>query len=166
VSGVLLRVGGIGFVILLAVWLYALLDAITSDATRVRALPKGTWVVIVLIGLDIGAILWLLFGRPKGADPGLLRGRAAGRQSRTDPESRRETWAGWPRQTPRQQARSGAAGDGRPAPDDDPEFLARLARQANDAHQELLAQWEADLKRREDELRRRGEDRTDGSEPD
>jgi hypothetical protein len=159
VSGVLLRVGGVGFVILLAVWLYALLDSITSDRSRVRALPKGTWVLIVLIGLDIGATAWLLFGRPKG-DGRLLPGRALGRQSRTDPESRRDTWSGWPRPTPRQQAAAG-----RPAPDDDPEFLARLTRQANDEHQELLAQWEADLKRREEELKRR-EDRPDGSEPD
>ncbi|PFG16016.1 phospholipase D-like protein [Propionicimonas paludicola] len=37
------------------------------------------------------------------------------------------------------------------APDDDPDFLAKLKPQAD--HERLLNQWEADLRRREAELR-------------
>jgi hypothetical protein len=37
------------------------------------------------------------------------------------------------------------------APDDDPDFLARLKPEAE--HERLLRQWEADLRRREAELR-------------
>lgn len=39
----------------------------------------------------------------------------------------------------------------RRAPDDDPDFLAKLAPQTD--HERLLRQWEADLRRREAELR-------------
>jgi hypothetical protein len=38
-------------------------------------------------------------------------------------------------------------------PDDDPEFLAQLG-QVNAEHEQMLRQWEADLRRREEELRR------------
>lgn len=42
------------------------------------------------------------------------------------------------------------------APDDDPEFLRRL-RDSDLGHQKMLDDWEADLRRREEELRRRGD---------
>ena len=46
------------------------------------------------------------------------------------------------------------------APDDDPEFLSSLDSGADERakDRELFDQWEEDLKRREDELRRRNED--------
>jgi hypothetical protein len=149
VSGVLLRFGGIVFIVLLAIWLYCLLDAITSDATRVRSLSKPVWVMIVLFTFEIGALLWLLYGRP----------RTGGRSKRLGPAARRDAWANWPRPTPGRPRAEPA----RPAPDDDPDFLAGLDRRANDEHQELLQQWEADLRKREEELRRKDEDGSDGS---
>jgi hypothetical protein len=141
----LLRFGGILFIILLALWLYCLLDAITTDERQIRSLPKIAWILIVLCTFEIGAIFWLLFGRPRrsaGATPGPGPGRP--RQV-----GRGDAWASWPRQ-PGGQARAG-----RPAPDDDPDFLAGLDRQANDQQKHLLDKWEADLRRREEELRRR-----------
>jgi len=42
------------------------------------------------------------------------------------------------------------------APDDDPEFLRQL-REIDVEHEKMLGDWEADLRRREEELRR-GED--------
>lgn len=45
------------------------------------------------------------------------------------------------------------------APDDDPDFLRRL-RDSDLGHEKMLDDWEADLRRREDELRRR----TDGDD--
>lgn len=148
----LLRFGGIVFIVLLAVWLYCLLDAITSDETRVRALSKPVWVLIVLLTFEVGAILWLLFGRPRGADGRVRRG----------PEERREMWSNWPRSAGT--ARPASGRPGRPAPDDDPEFLAGLDRQTADEDRELLERWEADLRKREEELRRRDEDGTDGTD--
>lgn len=59
---------------------------------------------------------------------------------------------GRPRATPR--PRPAAT---RPAaPDDDPEFLRQL-RDIDDEHQKMLRQWESDLRRREDEMRRRAD---------
>ncbi|NDZ83851.1 hypothetical protein G3I19_36165, partial [Streptomyces sp. SID10853] len=54
-------------------------------------------------------------------------------------------------------APAGPRRDGRAAwtaPDDNPEFLDSL-RAENQKDEELLKDWEADLRRREDELRRR-----------
>jgi hypothetical protein len=40
------------------------------------------------------------------------------------------------------------------APDDDPEFLRRVARSKRE-DEEMFTKWEADLRRREEELRRK-----------
>ncbi|HVQ93401.1 MAG TPA: PLD nuclease N-terminal domain-containing protein [Mycobacteriales bacterium] len=143
----LLRFGGIFFVIMLALWLYCLLDAISTDQAEVRSLPKVAWVFIVLLTFEVGAVLWLLFGRPR-------RGTQRPPAGRSRPTGRYDSWSSWTRPT------TGTGRSGKPAPDDDPEFLAGLGRRANDEHKELLDQWEADLRRREEELRRKdtGED--------
>jgi hypothetical protein len=59
--------GALGLV-LLCVWVYALLDVLTSDETRIRNLPKWGWFVIVLIlgEVAIGPLLWFIAGRPQG----------------------------------------------------------------------------------------------------
>jgi Phospholipase_D-nuclease N-terminal len=149
---VLLRFGGVVFIVLLALWLYCLLDAITSDADRVRALPKAAWVLILLVTFEFGAILWLVLGRPRSAPsaPQDERRRGPDRQVGRDAQ-----WPGW-RRHPSAMGRAG-----RPAaPDDDPEFLARLDRQVSAEQERMLGRWEEDLRRREEELRRRetGED--------
>jgi hypothetical protein len=152
---VLVRVGGFLFLVALAVWLYCVLDAITADRDRVRALPKGVWVAIVLLTFEIGAVAWLVWGRPRGAESGAPARPRLGSTGRT-------AWPSRPSR-PARPARPGDGGFGRsgpPAPDDDPEFLARLDRQAAADHEKLLGSWEEDLRRREDELRR------DDREPD
>jgi hypothetical protein len=55
--------GVLGF-ILLALWIWAIVDCITSDSSIIRNLPKGVWLILIIILFDIGAILWLLLGRP------------------------------------------------------------------------------------------------------
>jgi hypothetical protein len=47
-------------------WVYTVLEVITSDASRVRNLPKLTWVFIVILLFDIGALAWWVAGRPQG----------------------------------------------------------------------------------------------------
>lgn len=42
------------------------------------------------------------------------------------------------------------------APDDNPEFLRQL-NSLDEEHEKLLNEWESDLRRREEEMRRRGE---------
>ena len=52
---------------LLALWLYAIFDVIGTDSSLCRNLPKGVWLILVIILPDIGAICWLLMGRPVNA---------------------------------------------------------------------------------------------------
>jgi hypothetical protein len=146
VRAVFVRFGGILFLAALAVWLYAVLDAISSDRTQVRGLSKGLWVTVVLLTFVVGAVAWLVYGRPRAAST--TRRPTLGSSGRT----------AWP-------ARPGPAaaapanglfgrGGSRPAPDDDPEFLAGLDRRAAQEHEKLLGSWEEDLRRREEQLRR------------
>jgi hypothetical protein len=151
---VLIRFGGILFLGALAVWLYAVLDAASSDRTRVRHLPTGLWVTIVLLTFVFGAAAWLAYGRPQGSAPPRPRLGSSGRTA-------------WPSRPGRIDDRPTnglfARSTGRPAPDDDPEFLAGLERRAMEEHEKLLGS-EEDLRRREEELRRDlGEDGPDGS---
>jgi hypothetical protein len=91
----LIRLGGLFFVLMAILWLYALFDALTSEPSKVRNLPKIGWVVIVLIGFEIGAVAWFLLGRPK--NQALMPG-----PGRAMPPTR---------------------GSGPVGPDDDPDFL-------------------------------------------
>ncbi|HEX6501355.1 MAG TPA: PLDc N-terminal domain-containing protein [Micromonosporaceae bacterium] len=50
--------------LLLALWVFCLIDVIVVDEYRVRNLPKGVWLLIVLLLPDVGSILWLVAGRP------------------------------------------------------------------------------------------------------
>ncbi|HLL67205.1 MAG TPA: PLD nuclease N-terminal domain-containing protein [Micromonosporaceae bacterium] len=86
----------------LVLFVFALVDCITSNKNDVRALPKGLWIVIILLIALFGPIAWLVAGRPRspGSGPG------GGRSGRG----------------PRRPL----------APDDDPEFLDGLAQQRRD----------------------------------
>jgi phospholipase D-like protein len=96
----------------LGIWLYCLFEVLSTNEGDIRHLPKFVWFLIVLLGADLGALAWLLFGRPRGfvtADvagwpPDFLLSRDGSRKAAERPE---------------------------PAPmgpDDDPEFLQRLDR--------------------------------------
>lgn len=75
----------IGIAIAVALIVFALVDVILIDRFRVRGIPKGLWVVFIILIPVVGAVLWLTVGRgPKGAgkrgsiapddDPDFLRG--------------------------------------------------------------------------------------------
>nr|WP_051158820.1 PLD nuclease N-terminal domain-containing protein [Tsukamurella sp. 1534] len=53
--------------IVLLLWVAALIDVITSDEYRVRHLPKGGWLIIVILIPLAGSLIWFLLGRPVGA---------------------------------------------------------------------------------------------------
>ncbi|MGW4647132.1 PLD nuclease N-terminal domain-containing protein [Kitasatospora sp. NPDC004289] len=109
--------------LVLALWVWAFIDCLTTPEEEVRYLPKVIWIIIVLLFPLVGSIAWLVAGKQRGA----LR-----------------------------PARTAAAPV---APDDNPEFLASLRKQQADQDAEHLKQWEADLRRREQELRDRKDDR-------
>jgi hypothetical protein len=128
----------------LALSIYAFIDCITTEEKEIRYLPKPVWAILVLLFPLVGSVSWLLVGHNRTAT---VRG------------------GGWI------------------APDDNPDFLKSLkddtrktnqndSTDATDAgdkaadkpedRQEAtpddsaqLARWEADLRRREEEIERR-----------
>ena len=56
--------GGLLGVLMLALWLFCLVDVITTDAGDARNLPKIGWLLIVLFFPLIGSVVWLIAGRP------------------------------------------------------------------------------------------------------
>jgi len=58
-------VAGVIGIALVFIWIYCLYDVITTHDALVRNLPKIAWFVIVLLLPDLGSILWLCFGRPR-----------------------------------------------------------------------------------------------------
>lgn len=48
--------------------IYALIECAQSERYSVRALPKWAWLLVILLLPVVGAVLWLLFGRPRRED--------------------------------------------------------------------------------------------------
>lgn len=120
---------------------FCVIDAILAEEARVRNLPKWGWILLIIVLPLVGGIAWLVAGRPLSAP------------------RRKPSWptrtAGSPQWEPPPYLRP-------TAPDDDPEFLAKLKRDNAD-HEKLLKQWEDDLRRREEDLRT---PQDEGPEPD
>jgi hypothetical protein len=116
------------FLLVLALWIYAFIDCLNTPEEEVRGLPKVVWVIIILLFGEVlvGPIAWLVAGRTR-------RGPAGG-----------STPSEWHRNHRTQYV----------APDDNPEFLSSLKAEHR-RDETLLKDWEADLRRREEELRRR-----------
>ncbi|TDD80661.1 PLDc N-terminal domain-containing protein, partial [Actinomadura rubrisoli] len=52
--------------LLLGIWLFCLLDVLSTDESEMRHLSKPAWFLVTLLGFLLGALLWLLDGRPRG----------------------------------------------------------------------------------------------------
>lgn len=119
--------------VLLAFWLWAIFDVISTDEAMVRNLPKFAWLMLVIFLSSIGAVAWLLLGRPENA--GFRPGDTTPRQRFTGPEDG-PSWA------------------------DESSKRARYAELDEELDRRLeekrLAEWEAELRRREAELEQRG----------
>ncbi|MET9115939.1 PLD nuclease N-terminal domain-containing protein [Streptomyces longwoodensis] len=119
------------YLVPLALTIFAFIDCLNTPEDEARHLPKIAWVFIILLFWIVGPIAWLAAGKVRSVPAG----------GRTPSE--------WHRNHRPQYV----------APDDNPEFLKSLAEE-NKRDEALLKDWEADLRRREEELRRkeRGED--------
>jgi Phospholipase_D-nuclease N-terminal len=116
---------GIGFLVL---WIYCIYDVITTDDAIVRHLPKLVWLIIVILVPDIGSLLWLGLGRPQI----------------------------WTRQAQNPERYRSSRLRTSPAPALDSESLDHLSPIVRHREEQTrLHLWEAQLKRREEELRRR-----------
>jgi hypothetical protein len=115
--------------LIFAFWIYCLFDVITAESTLVRNLPKGFWVILVILLFDIGGLAWIILGRP--LNTGFVPGQPEYRPPRRSLDA-----------PPRRRA---------VGPEDSPEFEDRIRR----ARERELKEWEDELNRREDELKRR-----------
>jgi hypothetical protein len=61
----LARVLVIGAFLLVALVIYALVDAAVTPASAIRGLPKPLWIVVIVVFLPVGAVLWFLLGKTR-----------------------------------------------------------------------------------------------------
>ncbi|MGY0005532.1 PLD nuclease N-terminal domain-containing protein [Micromonospora sp. I033] len=130
----MVRLYGLLFLAQIVLAVCALISCLSAEEGEIRALPRVAWVLIILFFPLVGSIAWFVAGREAGA-----------RRPRT-------AWPmgnGFSEQSRRRSV----------APDDDPEFLSSLGERSRAEDRERLRRWEDDLHRREEELRRPGDDR-------
>ncbi|MFN8189631.1 MAG: PLD nuclease N-terminal domain-containing protein [Nocardioidaceae bacterium] len=60
----MLKVEGLLGLLVLALWIFSIIDVAGSREQDVRSLPKIAWVFIVLIFPFVGSLAWLIAGRP------------------------------------------------------------------------------------------------------
>lgn len=123
----------------LVLFVFALVDCIQTDESQVRNLPKTAWILLIVLVPLVGSIAWLAAGRP-AADQ-----RRQGRRQVAWPAT---ATSGFPEY---ERPRHGPQGRVL-APDDDPEFLRTLGAEQR-RHEQMLGDWEQDLRRREAALR-------------
>jgi hypothetical protein len=102
--------GGFLGVLMLALWVFCVVDVMTTPSQQVRNLPKLAWVFVVVLLMDIGSIAWLIAGRPWN-----LSTRDVTIRTKGAPDRPRKAAARRPT-----------------SPDDDPEFLASLQTQVRE----------------------------------
>ncbi|MBZ5738034.1 PLD nuclease N-terminal domain-containing protein [Nocardioides mangrovi] len=61
----MIKLEGLLGVVVFALWVFCLVDAIGSPSDRIRNLPKVGWVLIILFFPLVGSIAWLAAGRPE-----------------------------------------------------------------------------------------------------
>jgi hypothetical protein len=62
-----LYLDGVFGLVVLALWIFCLLDVITTDEHACRNLSKVVWLLLVLFLPAVGSIAWLIAGRPQGS---------------------------------------------------------------------------------------------------
>ncbi|KIZ13307.1 PLD nuclease N-terminal domain-containing protein [Streptomyces natalensis] len=139
------------FLLVLALWIYAFIDCLNTPESQVRGLPKVVWVLVILLFGEVlvGPIAWLAAGKHRGPVTGGGSTPAEWHRNHSSADG----------VSP---ARAKPRARGWIAPDDNPEFLRSL-KEENKKDEALLKDWEADLRRREEELRRKQEGAQDGT---
>ncbi|GIH27319.1 membrane protein [Acrocarpospora phusangensis] len=97
---------GVVVLLLIGLWLYCVLDVITTPAGQHRNMPKLVWLAVVIILPTVGSLLWLIAGRPRRTG----QARAQGPRSQQSPPRERRPLS----------------------PDDDEEFLRKLRERAEE----------------------------------
>ena len=63
----MLYLDGVLSLVVLGLWIFCLVDVITTDESLCRNLGKPVWLLLVLFLPAIGSIAWLVAGRPQPA---------------------------------------------------------------------------------------------------
>ncbi|WP_103531511.1 PLD nuclease N-terminal domain-containing protein [Streptomyces sp. SM11] len=141
------------FIVPLALTIYAFIDCLNTSEEDTKHLPKIAWVFIILLFWIAGPIVWLVAGKAR-------HGAAAGGGAPSSwQRGRRTQWVA-PDDNPdflkslkgdeKDGGRDGAAGEDAPEKADAPQDG-----QKDEKDPSALKDWEADLRRREEELKRR-----------
>ncbi len=77
----MLYFGGLFGLLVLALWVFSLVDIVTTAEDEVRHLPKLLWLLLVLLIPLAGSLVWLLAGRPRQ-----ISARSDGRFQRDRPD--------------------------------------------------------------------------------
>lgn len=119
----MLALDGLAGLVMIGLWIFCIIDVITTPEGACRNLPKIVWLLIVVLLAVPGSIVWLIAGRPWNA---------AGT-------------AGTPgRASTRLPARPGRRATQPVAPDDDEEFLAGLRARAEEQRRRAREQQQGD----------------------
>jgi hypothetical protein len=119
--------GGLAL-LFLGLWIFCIIDVITTPDGAHRHLPKLAWLLIVLLIPDIGSIAWLVAGRPWAGVPATSRDPLAakypeydrpGRHIPTNPDDDEAFLAGLRARVEEQRRRAREERNGEP-PKDEP----------------------------------------------
>jgi hypothetical protein len=66
--------------LVMLLWVFCLIDAITADEGSIRYLPKIMWILLVVFLPFAGSLAWLVAGRP--VDGGIWGGPGGGSNNR------------------------------------------------------------------------------------
>jgi len=65
----------IGMILITALEIYALIDCARTPEAKMRSLPRWAWLIIIIFVPAIGAISWIIAGRPEGPSRGGKKGK-------------------------------------------------------------------------------------------
>ena len=116
-------------IVQVALLVYCLIDCIQSDPDRVRNLSKGWWIVLIVLLPVAGGIAWLVAGRPQ--------------TPRTHVPWRATATSGFPEHERPYRYVDTAAEERRRAEE----------RRSDELHEQMLRDWEAQLRAREEATR-------------
>lgn len=128
---------GVFGLVMLALWLFCIIDVITTGPADCRNLPKLGWLLIVILLADLGCIAWLIAGRPWSGTSSSSLAYRGNRGGTRYPEYDRP-------------GRFAATN-----PDDDEQFLSQLRDRAEQQRRDYRLRREQELAEEQRKLRER-----------